>query len=150
MTDFQKLVQSRKAAILSAAEKQASEAERDLRELERLANKYGLKIVDAGTQETKRAQTLLDTFNETLIRLADASVSAKAKAVSEAYIREQNRPVPLGELFEMLESHGIKFASDTPRNTLSAILGQAPALYSISRDKGWWLKGVPEPINRRL
>lgn len=50
----------------------------------------------------------------------------------------------------MLAAKGIKFNSERPKNTLSAILGQTPSLYSISRDKGWWLKGVPVPTSNPL
>jgi hypothetical protein len=82
--------------------------------------------------------------------LGDASVTKRARAAADAYIRARNRPVPLFELDEALAANGIRFESDSPRSVLSAVLGQDPNLYSISRDQGWWLRdlGLP-PVKRR-
>lgn len=162
MSSLRKMAEAKKAAILADAQKRAAEIDREMAELERLTAKYGLSVTEPPQAESPKtvpaAQAItavMQGVGEVLAAMVNASVTAKAKAVSEAYIRAKNEPVTLGELHEMLERNDIKFAGDTPRNTLSAILGQTPTLYSISRDKGWWLKGVPLPepplmIRRRI
>jgi hypothetical protein len=84
--------------------------------------------------------------------LGDASVTKRARAAADAYIRARKRPVPLSELDEALAANGIRFESDNSRSVLSAVLGQVPNFYSISRDRGWWLRdlGEPPPMRRRL
>jgi hypothetical protein len=92
---------------------------------------------------------VVHTFDEALKAMYNASVTKRARVAAEAYIREKNRPVPLGELYKVLADNGIEFQSDTPRNTLSAVLGQTDNLYSISRGQGWWIKDLPLPEIRR-
>jgi len=88
-------------------------------------------------------------LGDMLGELGDASVTRRARVAAKAYIRAKNRPVRLAELDQVLTENGIRFESDTPRNTLSAVLGQDPELYSISREQGWWIKGLPQPEIRR-
>jgi len=154
MSSLRKMAEIKKAAILAEAERKAAEIDREMAELERLTAKYGLSVTEppmpAAQEAEKVAKTIslgeaIKSVSETISALANASITARAKAASEAYIRQKNQPATLGELHQMLERNGIKFAGDTPRNTLSAILGQTDSLYSISREKGWWLKGVPVP-----
>ncbi|MGH6789484.1 MAG: hypothetical protein ACRECC_07340 [Pseudolabrys sp.] len=144
MSTLKKMLASKKAAILADAEKRAAEVDRDMAELERLTSKYGLQIVEP-PPANGRVTEVLESVANALTAITEASLSARAKTAAEAYIRVQKRPVPLAELAEVLERNGIKFPGQTPRNTLSAVLGQSTALYSISRSQGWWLKGVPIP-----
>jgi hypothetical protein len=144
------MLENKKAAILADAQKRAAEVDKDMEELERLTGKYGLQVMQPNTNGADAVTTVLDGVAKTLADVANASVSVKAKAVAEAFIRQQGRPMQLGTLHEMLEHNGIRFFGPTPRNTLSAVLGQAPALYSISRSEGWWLSDVPVPPKRRM
>ena len=154
MSDFRKLAEAKKAEIRREAEQREAQVDADLKKLEELAAKYGLAVTAPEAAQGSPVQpdwlgALVDNKNrlEALVALNtnNASTSARAKQMAEAYIRSKKRPVLLGELHTWLESQGVKFDGDTPRSTLSAVLGQAPNLYSISRSKGWWLKGVPEP-----
>ena len=150
MSDLEKLGQAAKAAILREAEARAAEVDRDFKIMGDLAAKYGLAIVPANNPSSTDDASMSELYAK-LVRLKHAgpvpasSMSARAKELAEEYIRQQNRPVLLSELHQWLETQGVKFDGDTPRNTLSAVLGQAPTLYSISRSKGWWIKGLPEP-----
>ncbi|MBI3702537.1 MAG: hypothetical protein HY244_01485 [Rhizobiales bacterium] len=152
MSTLRKMLEDKKAAILADAQRRAAEVDADMDQLEKLTAKYGLEI-STGANGTPVGAAVSDIVAKTLADLGNASPSAKVKAGAEAYIRSKNRPVPLGELFEMLDQHGLKFKGDTPRNTLSAILGQNENLYSISRERGWWLKDVEvphRPVIRRV
>ncbi len=82
---------------------------------------------------------------EVLKDVPDASITKRARVAAAAYIRQKKRPVPLAELDAVLTANGIKFESDTPRNTLSAVLGQDPNLRSLGRDRGWWLPELGDP-----
>jgi hypothetical protein len=153
MSTLRKMLEGKKADILADAERRAAEVDADIEKLEQLTAKYGLEIAASGVNGRAATSTISDVVAKTLANLGTASVSAKAKAGAEAYIRAKNHPTPLGEIHEVLERNGVKFEGDTPRNTLSAILGQHPPIYSISRDQGWWLKDVPVPsggIRRRV
>jgi hypothetical protein len=153
MSSLRKMAEARKAAIRKKAEAEAAEIDRELAELERISAKYGLSVTEPPQpakaepvdKPANALASLITTVGETLTVMSNASLTAKARAAAEAYIRSKNQPVTLGELHDMLERNGVKFVGESPRNTLSAILGQTPSLYSISRDKGWWLKDVPVP-----
>jgi hypothetical protein len=181
MSTLRKMLEAKKANILEEAQRKAAEIDHDMEELERLTGKYGLSIsqpavenavaptVDVDvvvTDEAGRAHILeaknrqgaetitflIGSITDALRSVEDASLTRRARVAAKAYIRAKNKPIPLAELDEVLIESGIKFESDTPRNTLSAVLGQDPELYSVSRDQGWWLKGtpIPEPeIKRR-
>lgn len=157
MSTLRKMAEARKAAILGNAERQAAEVDREMEELERLASKYGLSVTapavpagkpigTIGLQPGMNAlEAILVAVHDSLLAFQDASITKRARVAATAYIRAKNKPVLLAELCDALEQNGVKFQGETPRSTLSAILGQDPGLYSISRSKGWWLKGVPVP-----
>jgi hypothetical protein len=91
-----------------------------------------------------------DIFRDALKDVASASMTKRARIAAEAYIRAKNRPIPFAELYDVLTEQGIVFNSNTPRNTLNAVLGQHSNLCSLSRDQGWWIKDTPVPIKRRI
>jgi hypothetical protein len=177
MSSLRKIAEAKKANIRADAERKVAEIDHDMEELERLTSKYGLSVTppteaekDASPAEpkesamsqlaniNKRNGSLLTTPSHSIIAevmadLEKASITKRARVAAAAYIREKKRPVPLAELDEALVANGIQFESEMPRNTLSAVLGQDPNLYSISRDRGWWLKDLGEPpevIRRRI
>lgn len=175
MSSLRKIAELKKARILADAQARAAQVDQDMEKLEQLAEKYGLTV----SEPTESASTellplaheddeaapvqpamngngstiapIFSVVSEALQGATDASMTKRARIAAEAYIRARKRPVPLAELDRALSAHGIQFESDMPRNTLSAILGQADNLYSISRDQGWWIKDLPLPeIRRRL
>ena len=173
MSNLQKIAEAKKANIRADAERKVAEIDHDMEELERLTSKYGLSVTPpaetaspAKLQESATSQ--LANFNGNLLTAPsqsiiarimaeheqeNASITKRARLAASAYIREKKRPVPLAELDEALTANGIQFELALPRNTLSAVLGQDPNLYSISRDRGWWLKDLgepPEPMRRRI
>ena len=135
-----------------------------MQELDRLTAKYGLAVTDTAPKATEPAApkahnvangtqgiaALLETVHATLAKFAEASTTTRARAGAEAYIRAKGRPALLDELYEALKAGGVEFMSERPKNTLSAILGQTDTLESLGRERGWWLKGQPEPIMRRF
>lgn len=148
MSTVRKMLEAKKAKLLEEAQKRAAEIDHDMAELERLTEKYGLDVKG----EQAAAESAMGMLDRALRRQPESPISttAQSRAEAEAYIRQKGRPVPLNEIYEMLEAKGIKFQSDNARNTLSAVLGQSENLYSISREKGWWIKGVPEPATLKL
>ena len=169
MSTVRKMLEAKKANILSEAEKAAAEVDRDMVELERLAEKYGIEITDddyapevqmpaVGVVPAKPAAPGFPWGTAGIAVVQDtsaalASTTSRARVEAEKYIRLVNRPVPLSELYDAVAAKGVKFESANPRNTLSAVLGQGEKLYSISRDKGWWVRDLPEPnalVARRI
>jgi hypothetical protein len=168
------MAEVQKANIRSEADRKIAEIDHDMEELERLTAKYGLSVGEPSPASTEQTGTqpvrngivvrrpiprqslnpggTLTTNSAILVadalkQVAEASVTKRARVAAAAYIREKKRPVPLAELDAVLTANGIKFDSETPRNTLSAVLGQDPTLCSLGRDRGWWLSELGDPPN---
>jgi hypothetical protein len=141
MADPRQILEAKKAAILAAADKQVSEIDADIQALERLADKYGLDVV-ARTGDTLVMLEAKDASAATSIPIS-GSLYTRAKQGGELIIRAAGKPVPLADIHEELVKRGVIIGGKTPKNTLSAYLGQNPNLISTSR--GWWLKDVPLP-----
>lgn len=177
MSSLRKIAEAKKERIRAAADRQIAEIDSDLENLEQLAAKYGLSVVEAApVNENEPEPTAAElepeaappqsaangsnglhmTEDNALALIANAlaaldrnaSVSRRARAAAKAYIRAKNRSVPLAQLGDALTASGVQFGS---RGVLSAMLGQDPELRSISRSQGWWFANEPQPsIPRRL
>ncbi len=145
MTDPRQMLEAKKAKILAAAKKAAAEIDQDIEkidELEAVASKYGLKLVEQTMANARGSnQTVREPTHDTAVIKA---VSRQAVECAEKYIRAHGSPVPLSRLGAEVENHGIKVGGVRPLSTLSAYLSQSEHLESI-RKGWWWLKGVPIP-----
>jgi hypothetical protein len=130
MANAQKLLEAKKAKIQAKAQKEIAEID----ELVRLAEKHGLDVVERVTGTAAAAMPVTSP---------SMSIFTRAKTEGEAIIRAAGKPVPLDNLHIELVKRGIVIKGKRPKNTLSAYLGQNPALVSTSA--GWWLKDVVMP-----
>jgi hypothetical protein len=155
MTDPVKLLQAKKAALLAKAEaalvkaekavveanNEAAEMDEDIEDLVRLkaiADKYGIELV-----ERERADDQEGNVEPQPNALQNASMYVRAKVEGEAIIRAAGKPLPLSVIYDALIHRGIVLGGKTPKNTLSAYLGQNPNLRSTPH--GWWLASQPLP-----
>jgi hypothetical protein len=163
MSDFQKMAEAKKAAILSEAHKRVAEVDYEMAELERLTAKYGLTVVERAQVEIQsngdnseldlRAGVAIEeeaaqSVHTVLSATTDSSKARRARLAAETYLRTKNKPASLAELSEVLSRNGIRFESGASRDSLSTILGLSPNLYSISQGQGWWLKELSIPAMR--
>lgn len=153
MSSIRQVLEARKAAIKKEADDQVSQIDKDIADLERLADKYGMTVNPIqpkgkdGNKPVPNKGVIFAELHRTLESLAGQSTSYRARAGAKAYIKAKGRPVTLSELADVLANHGVRYVSPNPRNTLSAVLGQDDELYSISRERGWWLKSQAEPLS---
>ena len=157
MSTLRKMAEAKKARIMAEAEREAAQVDRDMEQLEQLAAKYGLSVTEPAPETMQAAEpppeadtegvrtgllrrrfppratngaTADAILEEALKDVADASVTKRARVAAVAYIRAKKRPVPLAELDEVLVAKEIRFEVGNSReSTLSAVLGQDPALH---------------------
>jgi hypothetical protein len=111
----------------------AQEAERDMRELERLVAKYKLVVVPSPSDPPPAIEK---TSKKSYVRAA---------AEAEAIIRASGRPMQFADIFRTLTvDRGINLEGRAPANLLSSALSVRPSLYYV-KDIGWWIRGVPWP-----
>lgn len=152
MSSIRQVLEARKAAIKREADEAMSKIDKEMAELERLADKYGLTVTTPqpkgkdGNKPVPARGEIVAELHRTLDSLKGQSTSYRAREGAKAYIKAKGRPATLSELADVLAAHGVQYVSPNPRNTLSAVLGQDDELYSISRERGWWLKNEAEPL----
>lgn len=74
--------------------------------------------------------------------ISGASTRTKKDVIAEAaeaLIRERAYPVPLSEIFEVLQSKGIEIGTTNPKQNLSSTLNRDGRFQSIT-GKGWVMK----------
>jgi hypothetical protein len=136
----QELVASQQRTAEIAADMEA------LKKLKEITAKYGLTIVSGDPVKNSAAQP--PVAHLPIYKLPHhGSVYTRAKAAGEAVIRAAGKPMQLSDVFDELVKHGIEIGGKTPKNTLSAYLGQNPNL--VSTPRGWWLKATPVPAHDR-
>lgn len=138
MADALKKLRATKASLLQ----QADEVERDIQDLERLASKYGLAVVETAmpTNSDKTPANGKRRPNEP----DPNSLTRRCQAGAEAIIRERGYPVPLSEILSELWKRNVRVTGQHPSRTLSGFLSHSTNVYSILQ-VGWWVRGLPLP-----
>lgn len=132
----QELVASQQRTAEIAADMEA------LKKLKDITAKYGLAIVSADPIE--RADRAAARVPLPILKLPHhGSVYTRTKVAGEAVIRTAGKPMQLSAVYDELVRQGVEIGGKTPKNTLSAYLGQNPNL--VSTPRGWWLKGAALP-----
>jgi hypothetical protein len=140
-----KLLEAKKAKILEDAQHAAAEIEHDLKklqEMQELANKYGLSIVETGSLNAQTPNATPPRHNgHGLRQRGTESLHRRAVREAEEIIRASGQPVSLSDLHDALIQKGVKLGGQRPQSTLSAYLSQSGKVESVR--KGWWgLKGT--------
>ena len=114
---------------------QVDQVERDMRDLERIANKYNLVVYVPP-----------ETFAPSGVESTNRPVATQAQAEGEAIIRTTGHPLPISELLHRLIERGMDFGASPrdPANALSAMLARNPRLRFLPK-LGWWLRDVSWP-----
>jgi hypothetical protein len=142
MVDATAILKAKKAKILADAQREAEAIDVDLRELERIAEKYGLEMVEKANGS---ADSSLADITAQLEALVGGPAYKAAISVSEQAIRAANRPLEFDELFDACMEKGVRLGGERPRSTLSAYLSGSHSTVQSIRKGVYWLKGVPEP-----
>jgi hypothetical protein len=119
--------------------RQQEELERDLREYERIAAKYGLGEATVPLAAAKGSQSAAKRLpNEP----DPNSLTRRCQNGAEAIIRERGFPILTKEILEGLTKRGVKVTGKDPQKALSAFLSHSKNVYSIP-GTGWWIRGEP-------
>jgi len=133
MADIRKVLATKKAAAL----KQAADIDRDLQELERLAEKYGFDLTErevaAASSEPKARK----------VRNAD-SPYYRGKMIAEGMVEAAGAPVGMAPIWEKMLQQKVAISGKNARSKFSAYLGKRSRLTYI-KDRGWWFAGRPVP-----
>jgi hypothetical protein len=145
MTDVVKILAARKAAALRAQEeaaREAAEIDRDLQELARITEKYGLaESVERDSTGSNSPAKAAPT--EPSVTDSYTSMTMRARSAASLIIRDMNRPVPLGQLYDRLVQRGVILNGKNPTWVLSALLGRSG--FKSIPGRGWWLPELGDP-----
>jgi hypothetical protein len=147
MVDPRKLLQARKAFILEKATKEAAEIDRDLQEMQRLSEKYGIEFAERGESAGAVLSSAdgLSSSPEPGKKIRDAnSPYHRAKVIAEQTVEAQRGPVQMNTIWDRVVEAGIVIPGKNPKSKFSAYLGQRSRLGYV-RDRGWWFAGVALP-----
>ena len=118
---------------LRRLEDEKAEYARDMRELERLVEKYELVVIASPAVESEPTE-----------KKVFRTVLAAKRA--EGIIRASGHPVQSAELFKILTiDRDLELGGTYPPNALTNALATSRKLQFL-KDYGWWLRGVPWPM----
>ncbi len=130
MPTYRDVMNAQKQRLLE----QAEQIERDQRDLERLLTKYDLCVIVSPPEPTPPERFTRTNFTQ-------------AAREAELIIRAAGRPLPIHELFQIIQlERNIELIARDARGQLAATIVSLGKLQSI-KDVGWWIKGVPWPLS---
>jgi hypothetical protein len=148
MADPRKLLAAKKAAILEQAAKQAAEIDRDLHEMQRLADKYGLEFADKPSEPASASAAAAAAAPKTeqkTRKVRDAnSPYYRGKVIAEQMAEAARGPVGMLAIWARMLHEGVIIPGKNPKSKFSAYLGARSRLTYV-KDRGWWFANTPVP-----